>query len=128
MFQGNVTFDDKGNHLRHAWYWSRAEHNSRPNFIFKDQLKLVKVRSNQVDWKSVNTGKTYSSFISDLNKFVPLMVNGVVEGMFTFRANGSYTSLIPTVFEYEDYTSPKVISGEMKLGKINPQALNQILT
>lgn len=110
MFTGKVYFDERGNHLRHlgSGYWHDLTNKSRKNFIFKDKLQLVSIRSNEARWKSLNTNNTYSSFIGDLNKFISVMQSGLVEGFFTFRANGSYTSLIPTTFEFEDYTTPKV--------------------
>lgn len=108
MHTGHVHFDGDGNHIRYEPYsWNKAI--AKPNFIFKDRLELESIRSNEVRWKSVNTGRTYTSFISDLAKFVKGMNGGIIEGLFTFRANGGYTSLIPTVFTFEDHTVPQTI-------------------
>lgn len=117
MYTGQVYFDGSGNHQRHAsYYWrNRSDYTPRKNFIFKDKLQLVSIRSNEARWKSLNTNNTYSSFIGDLVKFIGNMQNGIIEGFFTFRANGSYTSLIPTTFEFEDYTVKAKISGAMTI-------------
>ncbi len=124
MYTGSVIFDSDGNHLRKSYYWSKGN-TTKKNFIFKDKLELMSISSKEARWKSLNTGKTYASFIGDLAKFVKNMNGGVIEGMFTFRNNSGYTSLIPTVFEFEDHTagieSPKVISGSVTLRNLHPQ-------
>lgn len=124
MYQGMVEFDNEGNHLRKAgWYSRRNGVTNKPNFIFKDTLTLVSIRSNEVQWKSLHTGKTYTSFIGDLAKFITRMEKGVISSMFTFRNNGGYTSLIPTVFEYEDHTQPQET---MKIDKGNAETMGKL--
>lgn len=114
MYTGRIFFDEAGNHRRNQpYHWTTAI--SKQNFIFKDKLELTAIRRNEARWKSLNTGRTYTSFIGDLAKFVKHMNGGIIEGFFTFRANGSYTSLIPTAFTFEDHTVPQTVTGTIKL-------------
>lgn len=106
MYNGEVYFDKNGNHIRRMRYYFRPhEYTSRNNFIFKDKLTLKHTQLNGAVFTSQHTGREYTAFISDLDKFIPKMINGVIEGFFTFRNNGGSTGIIPTKFDFEDYTT-----------------------
>lgn len=109
MYKGDVYFDGNGNHIRRPYYWLKKDLSTKPNFIFKDTLVLKNIVGNEVQWLSVNTGRQYISFVSDMMKFAKLFDNTgdvkmLVSGYFTFRKNGQSTGLIPTVFNFEDHT------------------------
>ena len=118
MYKGFVYFDRDGNQYSNV-YW-RYEHHvtdeelakrgltRRDNFIFKDKLQVVDVWHG-MRLKSVHNSRIYYAFRSDVIKFIPQLVNGYIEGFFTFRKNGRRIGLIPVVFDFEDYT-PKEMS------------------
>lgn len=115
MYKGKVYFD-KTTHNPHyrsdytwEWYPEQLEERnlySRDNFIFKDRLRLVRVW-NHMYLKSMNNGREYIVFRSDIEKFIPQMVNGEIESFFTFRNSGGRIGLVLVAFDYEDYTPPQ---------------------
>lgn len=106
MYKGKVSFSATGDHESFVYYWM-TDYTQRDNYVFKDDLVLQHLRRNRVVWRSLNTGRTYTSFFNDLIKFLPKLVELKISGLFTFRNNGGRTSLIPIPFEYEDYTESK---------------------
>lgn len=64
----------------------------KDNYEFSDILEYVeygKGRSSTVFYfKSKTDGKSYSMFVSDFDSIVNNMMNGVIEGKFTFVKKG----------------------------------------
>jgi hypothetical protein len=105
MYNWQVHFDSAGNHMRSVHYWAK-DTTHRDNYVFRDSLRLISISSKGAKWKSTTNDVEYTSFISDVNRFIHLLRDGVVKGVFTFRNNGGYTSLIPFDKIFEDYISP----------------------
>lgn len=89
--QYQIPFDKEGNQLNYDcdYYYG---HKLVDNYEFEDVLTYVgygKGRSSVVFTFVRTTGPTVSVFISDMNVWIPRMVNGTIEGTFTFRKNGA---------------------------------------
>jgi hypothetical protein len=82
-----VPFDKDGNMMEDHQPWMQNS-TVKDNFEFSDCLRFVKFTFARAGTKfifeSVNTGKRYYVFQTEMEKMIPLMVRGTLQGRFTF--------------------------------------------
>lgn len=61
------------------------------NFVFRAKLKFSHIGYKHIAFEENNN--TYNMFMSEFSKVIPYMVNGYLEGDFTFRKQGQMYSL-----------------------------------
>lgn len=106
-YDWQVYFSSQGDHVRTVYHWDRG-YTNRSNFVFRDTLQLMHINNKGAVWKSLTNDRQYTTFISDFDRFVPHLVEGIVRGLFTFHNHSGYTGLIPFGKVFEDYLGKEV--------------------
>lgn len=93
MVKGKYQIPFKGDSLLHYTDCYHKDVIWKDNYEFLDELEYIEYsrgRSSTIFYfKSKKDSKSYSMFISDFNKVVSKMTNGIIVGRFTFVKKGS---------------------------------------
>jgi len=87
-----VYFDNNGDLLHRLYYWQQQQgaYKEEDNHIFQDRLEYIGYSGSHITFKSLNSGRKYSMFLSDFNAMMlaKKLDNNIVEGDFTFTKKG----------------------------------------
>lgn len=86
-----IPFDEKGNQMSYDYFYARGI--KLPNFEFAGILKFLRFERGRSAANAIflrqKTGTEVSVFLTDLKDMIPHMINGEIEGRFTFCKRGA---------------------------------------